>query len=74
MYKFSDDMRSDQLIIQIFSLMEYLLKALSIDLWLTVYEILVYSDSEGIMEFVDNSNTVQNVLAENNNDFIKYLT
>jgi len=32
MYKFSDDMRMDLLIMQIFSLMEFLLKALSVDL------------------------------------------
>lgn len=73
MYKFSDDMRMDLLIMQIFSLMEFLLKALSVDLWLTIYDILVYSGSDGIMKFVDNSNTVQNILEDNNNDLTKYL-
>lgn len=73
MYKFSDDMRMDQLIIQIFSLMEFLLKALSVDLRLTIYEILVYSGSDGIMKFVDNSDTVQNILYEHNNDLARYL-
>lgn len=58
MYKFSDDMRMDLLIMQIFSLMEFLLKSLSVDLRLTIYDILVYSGSDGIMKFVDQSNTV----------------
>lgn len=38
--------------------MEFLLKALSVDLRLTLYEILVYSGEDGIMKFVDESNTV----------------
>ena len=38
--------------------MDFLLKALSVDLRLTLYSILVYSNSDGIMKFVDESNTV----------------
>lgn len=38
--------------------MDFLLKALSVDLRLTLYTILVYSGTDGIMRFVDQSNTV----------------
>lgn len=52
------------------SLMDYQLKTLNVDLKLTIYNILVYSGTDGIMEFVDDSNTMQDVLEENNHNMI----
>ena len=43
MYKYSDDLRQDQLIMQLISLMDYLLKSVNVDLRLTIYSILTYS-------------------------------
>lgn len=41
-----------------------LLGAVNIDLKLTTYECLAYTSDDGAMEFVNNSNTLQNVLDE----------
>ncbi len=38
--------------------MDYKLKAINVDLRLTIYEIAVFSGNDGLMEFVDDSNTV----------------
>jgi len=73
MYKFGDDMRQDILIMQIISLMDFLLKSLKVDLRLTIYQISVFSGSDGLMEFVDNSNTVQAVLFNHNDNLISFL-
>ena len=73
MYKLGDDMRQDQLIMQMISLMDFLLTRLNVDLRLTIYQIMVYSNNDGIMEFVDNSETLQDVLEKNNEDLTKYL-
>ena len=63
-YKYSDDLRQDQLILQIIGLTDYLLKKLKVDLRLTVYSILTFSPNDGMMEFVQNSTTIQNALNE----------
>lgn len=73
MYKLGDDMRQDQLIMQMISLMDFLLTALNVDLRLTIYQIMVYSNNDGIMEFVDNSETLQDVLEKNKEDLTKFL-
>ena len=74
MYKFSDDLRQDQLIMQVISLMDVLLRGLNVDLRLTTYNILVFSSEDGIMEFVPDSLTVQDVFEKYNNDMTSYLT
>jgi phosphatidylinositol 3-kinase len=57
-YKQGDDLRTDQLIIQMFMLMENLMKDLKVDLRLTIYQVLAYGSEDGIMEFVPNSITL----------------
>lgn len=75
-YKKSDDLRGDQIIIQMISLMDYLLKSVSVDLRLTVYNVLVFSRDDGLVEFVP-SVTLQEVLEDNSQmlvQYFKYLT
>jgi phosphatidylinositol kinase/protein kinase (PI-3 family) len=57
-------MRSDQLIMQMISLLGSLMRGLNLDLQLTVYQVLAFSSVNGIMECVDNSVTVQDIEKE----------
>ncbi len=57
-YKNGDDMRQDMLVLQIFYLMDQLLKELNLDLKLTPYKVLACSKSDGFMEFCAHSITL----------------
>lgn len=72
-YKDGDDLRTDVLIMQMIYLMDTLMKSLNVDLKLTVYQILAYGSSDGIMECVDDSETVQALLKEYNNKLYAYF-
>ena len=63
MFKSGDDLRQDQLIMQMFILMDRLLKKVNLDLKLTPYRILAKSTSDGLMEFVLDSQPVSQVVA-----------
>eukprot|EP00039_Didymoeca_costata_P030435 m.29521 g.29521 ORF g.29521 m.29521 type:complete len:822 (+) comp8111_c0_seq1:174-2639(+) len=71
-YKLGDDMRQDQLIIQLILLMDRLLKKENLDLKLTPYRVLATSPDIGIVEFV-NSKPIAAVLKEFGNlgNFLK---
>lgn len=73
MYKFSDDLRQDQLIMQVISLMDVLLLELNVNLRLTTYHILVFSSEDGILEFVSNSHTLQDVFEKHTDNIAFYL-
>lgn len=73
LYKFSDDLRQDQLIMQMISLMDVLLRSLNVDLRLTTYHVQVFSSIDGILEFVPDSYTLQDVFEKYNDDMSKYL-
>lgn len=51
-FKFGDDLRQDQLVIQIITLMDRLLRKENLDLRLTPYRILATSTSAGAFQFV----------------------
>ena len=51
-YKKGDDLRQDQLIVQMISLMDLLLKKESLDLNLTPYRVLATGSDSGLVEFV----------------------
>lgn len=51
-YKTGDDLRQDQLVLQMFSLMDRLLKDENLDLKLTPYRVLPTSATDGLIEFV----------------------
>lgn len=72
-FKNGDDLRTDQLIMQMIFLMDTLMKKLAIDLRLTVYQILAYGSNDGIMECVDNATTVQDALKKSDDKLYNYL-
>lgn len=63
MFKIGDDLRQDQLVIQIINLMDQLLKNENLDLRLTPYKILATSPVAGLIQFVPNE-TLDEVLAQ----------
>ncbi|EQC34632.1 hypothetical protein SDRG_07953 [Saprolegnia diclina VS20] len=63
MIKNGDDLRQDQLVMQMFSLMDRLLKKVNLDLKLVSYQILATSPSAGLMMFVNDSYPVSGVIS-----------
>lgn len=53
LFKIGDDVRQDQLVLQLLALMDRRFKRLSLDLCLTPYTVLATSTTEGILEFVE---------------------
>ena len=63
-YKNKDDLRMDQLIMQIKHIFHSLLKRNKIESNLCIYECLAYTKNDGLMEFVNGSCTLQSILLE----------
>lgn len=72
MFKTGDDLRQDQLVIQIITLMDQLLRNENLDLQLTPYRILATGPRDGALQFILNK-TLASVLSENNNGILGYL-
>lgn len=70
-YKKGDDLRQDQFILQMISLMDRLLKRENLDLRLTPYKVLPTSSDDGLVEFVP-SQSLSKVLSEHRT-IAKYL-
>ncbi|GAV52904.1 hypothetical protein ZYGR_0AI01860 [Zygosaccharomyces rouxii] len=64
MYKVGDDLRQDQLVVQIISLMNELLMNENVDLKLIPYKILATGPQEGAIQFIPND-TMANILSVN---------
>jgi phosphatidylinositol 3-kinase len=73
MFKNGDDLRQDQLILQIIALTDSLLKGVNIDLRLTPYRALACGKDDGYLEFVPQSMDLQAILKENNNDLTLFF-
>ena len=71
--KTGDDLRQDQLVIMIIKLMDGLLKRASLDLCLTPYSIIATSPTSGLVEFVDGSTPISQILANNNNSILQFF-
>ena len=63
-YKKGDDLRQDQLVMQIFVLMDRLLKKEHLDLQITTYGILPTSLDDGLIEFVPDASPLSAVMQE----------
>lgn len=61
-YKKGDDLRQDQLVIQMVSLMDRLLKLENLDLHLTPYRVLATGHDEGMLEFIPSKSLAQILL------------
>ncbi|KIR59973.1 phosphatidylinositol 3-kinase [Cryptococcus bacillisporus CA1873] len=62
-FKNGDDLRQDQLVIQLFTLMDRLLRKENLDLRLSPYNVLATSTTEGMIQFVP-SKSVASIMAE----------
>jgi len=62
-FKNGDDLRQDQLVIQLFTLMDRLLRKENLDLRLSPYSVLATSTSEGMIQFVP-SKSLAAIVAE----------
>ncbi|EPY50324.1 phosphatidylinositol 3-kinase Pik3 [Schizosaccharomyces cryophilus OY26] len=71
-FKNGDDLRQDQLVIQILTLMDKLLKKEKLDLHLKPYRILATGPTHGAVQFVP-SKTLATILAEYRGSVLAYL-
>ncbi|KAI8968466.1 kinase-like domain-containing protein [Mycotypha africana] len=71
-FKFGDDLRQDQLVIQIISLMNKLLLKENLDLKLTPYKVLATASDQGMMQFVPSSSLAA-VLNEHQNNVLSFF-
>ncbi|WVN86799.1 uncharacterized protein L203_101971 [Cryptococcus depauperatus CBS 7841] len=62
-FKNGDDLRQDQLVIQLFTLMDRLLRKENLDLRLSPYKVLATSTTEGMIQFIL-SKSVASIMAE----------
>jgi phosphatidylinositol 3-kinase len=62
-YKNGDDMRQDQLVIQLFTLMDRLLRKENLDLRISPYEVLATGPLEGMVEFIA-SKTIAAIISD----------
>eukprot|EP00731_Ephydatia_muelleri_P030776 Em0022g290a len=67
MFKYGDDLRQDQLILQLITLMDQLLRRENLDLKLTPYGVLACSAEHGFVELVENTQTVAQILNTHKN-------
>ncbi|OAY34523.1 phosphatidylinositol 3-kinase, root isoform [Manihot esculenta] len=70
-FKKGDDIRQDQLVVQMVSLMDRLLKLENLDLHLTPYKVLATGQDEGMLEFIPSRSLAQ-ILSEHRS-IISYL-
>jgi len=72
MFKYGDDLRQDQLILQMINYMDSLLKKVHLNYEFTTYKVLATSKSDGFVEFVPNSKTIFDILKKYNNVIKSY--
>ncbi|KAG8457421.1 hypothetical protein KFE25_011276 [Diacronema lutheri] len=72
-FKSGDDLRQDQLVTQVVALMDALLKREGFDLRLTPYMVLPTGCREGIVQVVDRSFALADVLAQYRGDIRQFL-
>lgn len=73
-FKYGDDLRQDQLILQMITLIDKLLRKENLDLKLTPYRVLATSSKHGFLQFVDSVTVAEALAAEGSiqNFFKKY--
>ena len=73
MFKAGDDLRQDQLIMQMMNLFDQLLKKVNLDLKYKTYVILATGPNDGCMDFVDDSAPVSAVLKQHQGSISNYF-
>jgi phosphatidylinositol 3-kinase len=64
MFKTGDDMRQDQLVLQMFYLMDSVLREIGLDLQFSHYNLIAMTKDDGLLQFVPKSKTIQDILNE----------
>lgn len=64
LFKYGDDLRQDQLTLQILRIMDSLWKEVGLDLLLNAYECVTTGDEIGLIEVVQNSETLASIVAK----------
>ena len=64
MLKVGDDLRQDALILQLLRVMDSLWRAEGLEMQMQLYDCISTGDERGLLQVVQNSNTVGNILAE----------
>ncbi|KAJ1979850.1 Phosphatidylinositol (PI) 3-kinase [Dimargaris verticillata] len=72
MFKTGDDLRQDQLVIQLFTLMDRLLRQEKLDLKLTPYKVLATGTGQGLVQLIP-SDSLAAILAEHNDSLLSFL-
>ena len=75
MFKVGDDLRQDQLTIQILRVMDQMWKKCGMDLLISPYSVVPTGNEEGFIEIVENSKTVAGIVKTGNTEgiFLKKL-
>jgi phosphatidylinositol 3-kinase len=71
--KTGDELKQDQLIIMMIQLMDRLLKRAALDLCLTPYAIIATSPTSGLVEFVDGSFPISQILSKYNGSIMSFF-
>jgi phosphatidylinositol 3-kinase len=71
-FKNGDDMRQDQLVIQLFTLMDRLLRNENLDLCITPYKVLATGTSDGMVQYIE-STTLASILQQHQNSLQNYM-
>lgn len=66
-FKIGDDMRQDQLILQLFEVMDHIFKGASMQLNITAYKTLAFSETFGCCQFIDNSRAILDIAKDGMN-------
>ena len=72
-YKDVDDMRQDQLVLQVITLIDHLLQNVNQKLEFTTYKVVATSVNDGFMEFVPRSKTIYAILQEHHDRIQDYF-
>lgn len=72
-YKSGDDLRQDQLVIQMITLMDKLLKRNGLDLRLIPYKVLATSQDTGFVECITPNKALSEVISDSKGDIAKWI-
>ncbi|CAK0874879.1 unnamed protein product [Prorocentrum cordatum] len=73
MIKEGDDLRQDQLILQLIILMDSILKKYGLDLQLSPYSVIALSQTDGFIEMVPDSSNLSAILTDHNYDVMQFF-
>ena len=65
LFKIGDDMQQDQLIIQLFEVMDQIFRKASLQLYITAYKTLAFTKDFGCCQFIENSKAIRDINKNN---------